>query len=296
MRFSVWPSLSQPFDDVVATARHAETTGWDGVYLADHFMSNDEHKAGVEECWTSLAALGVLVPRLRLGSLVAGNTYRHPAVLANMAATIDRITGGRLVLGVGAGWQQNEHEAYGIELPAAGPRLRRFAEACALLRSLLSEPRTTFAGEYYQLVDAPLEPRPVQDPLPLLIGGSGEKVMLGIVAKYADEWNCWGTPETLAHKIGVLHEHCDAIGRDPGEIRISAQALLYMEGENSVVDAGRGPLGALRGTPTQLAEAVAAYAEAGVDELIVPDFTLGEIGTRLRIYDRFLTEVAADFR
>src|ERR1700722_10832542 len=109
MRFSVWPGLSQPFDDVVSTARHAESTGWDGVYLADHFMSNDDDKTGVEECWTSLAALGVLVPRVRLGTLVAGNTYRHPAVLANMAATVDRITGGRLVLGIGAGWQQNEH-------------------------------------------------------------------------------------------------------------------------------------------------------------------------------------------
>ena len=103
MEFSVWPGLGQPFEDIVTTGKHAESTGWDRLYLADHFMSNDAAKTGVGECFTSLAALGVLVPRLRLGSLVAGNTYRHPAVLANMAATIDLITNGRLVLGVGAG-------------------------------------------------------------------------------------------------------------------------------------------------------------------------------------------------
>jgi F420-dependent oxidoreductase-like protein len=292
MRFSVWPSLAQPFDDVVTTARYAESSGWDGVYLADHFMSNDAHKTGVEECWTSLAALAALVPRVRLGSLVAGNTYRHPAVLANMAATVDRISGGRLVLGVGAGWQQNEHDAYGIELPPPGPRLKRFAEACAILHSLLREPRTTFTGDYYRLVDAPLEPRPMQSPVPLLIGGAGEKVMLGIVARYADEWNCWGTPETLGHKISVLDGHCAAIGREPTEIHKSAQALVFMEGEGEVT----GDRAALAGSSAALVEAIEQYAEAGVDEFIVPDFNLGAVPNRLRVYDRFFAEVAAHFR
>src|ERR1700733_13698721 len=137
MQLSIWPSLSQPFGDIVATARHAEETGWDRVYLADHFMSNNAARTGIGECWTSIAALGALVPRLRLGSLVAGNTYRHPAVLAKMAATIDHIPGGRVILGGGAGWQVNEHEAYGIELLPPGPRLKQFAEACSVFHSLL---------------------------------------------------------------------------------------------------------------------------------------------------------------
>jgi alkanesulfonate monooxygenase SsuD/methylene tetrahydromethanopterin reductase-like flavin-dependent oxidoreductase (luciferase family) len=255
-------------------------------------MSNDAARTGVEECWTSLAALGALVPRLRLGSLVAGNTYRHPAIVANMAATIDRISGGRLVLGLGAGWQQNEHDAYGLEFPAVGPRLKRFAEACAVLHAMLRQSRTTFSGEYYQLVDAPLDPRPIQQPIPLLIGGAGERVMLGIVARYADEWNCWGTPAMVRHKISVLAEHCAAIGRDPAEIRKSAQALLFMDGDPAM--SGERPV--LSGPPPVLAERVAEYVDAGVDELIVPDFTLGTLANRLGIYDRFFEEVAAGFR
>ena len=295
MQISVWPSLAQSFDDIVTTAKHAESTGWDRLYLADHFMSNDDEKNGVGECFTSIAALGALVPRLRLGSLVAGNTYRHPAVLAKMAATIDHITGGRIVLGVGAGWQVNEHEAYGIELLPPGRRLKQFAEACAIFHSLLHESRTTLSGEFYNLKDAPLEPRPIQTPLPLLIGGSGEKVMLGIVARYADEWNGWGTPEVLRHKIEVLSEHCAAIGRDPSEIHVSAAALWKMEGENDAPSERPSTQPGVAGSPAALAEIVAAYAEAGVDELIVPDFNLGPISDRLRIYDRLIGEVFADF-
>jgi F420-dependent oxidoreductase-like protein len=294
MQLSIWPSLSQPFADIVATARHAEETGWDRVYLADHFMSNNAERTGIGECFTSLAALGALVPRLRLGSLVAGNTYRHPAVLANMADTIDHVSDGRMVLGIGAGWQQNEHEAYGIELPPPRPRLQRFEEACAVLRSLLSQSRTTFDGEYYQLVDAPLEPRPIQDPIPLLIGGAGEKVMLNIVARYADEWNCWGTPETLRHKIEVLSQHCAAVGRDPATIHKSAQVLWIMEGENDPATSAPSAQATLSGSPQALAEALGEYAAAGVDEVIVPDWNFGPIDSRLRIYDRFLNEAAAE--
>jgi F420-dependent oxidoreductase-like protein len=296
MQLSVWPNLAQSFSDLVVTARHAEETGWDRLYLADHFMSNNAQRTGVGECFTSLAAIGALVPRLRLGSLVAGNTYRHPAVLANVAATIDHISAGRMVLGIGAGWQQNEHDAYGIELPPPRPRLRRFEEACVVLRSMFGQPRTTFDGEYYQLDDAPLEPRPVQTPIPLLIGGAGEKVMLNIVARYADEWNCWGTPETLRHKIEVLAEHCAAVGRDLGSIHKSAQVLWVMEGENEGVNSTSSPQASLGGSPAALAEALADYAAAGVDEVIVPDFNLGPIDSKLRIYDRFLTEAAAAVR
>jgi F420-dependent oxidoreductase-like protein len=195
MRFSVWPGPHQPWADVLALAEHAERTSWDGVWFADHFMPNtDEASGDTLECWTVLAALAAQVPRVRLGSLVCGNTYRHPPVLAKMAATVDVISGGRLVLGIGAGWQQNEHRKYGIPLFDVRERLARLEESCRIIKALTTQRRTSFRGRYYRLEDAPLEPKPVQQPLPLLVGGGGEKVTLRIAAAHADEWNTWGDP------------------------------------------------------------------------------------------------------
>ena len=146
MRFSVWPTLAQPWDDVLEVSRHAEATGWDGVYVMDHFMGNDRHRVhrGAVEVPTlegtgALAALAAATERVRLGTLVLGNTYRHPAVVANWAATVDHISNGRVLLGVGAGWQVNEHEQYGIDLPRPGELLARFEEACQVWHGLLRE-------------------------------------------------------------------------------------------------------------------------------------------------------------
>jgi F420-dependent oxidoreductase-like protein len=301
MRFSFWPNASQPWDDTLATARHAEQTGWDGLYVADHFLPSLGDDGGpTYECWGLLAGLAAAVPRLRLGTLVCGNTYRHPAVLANQAATVDRISGGRVVLGLGAGWQENEHVAYGIALPAPGPRLDMLEEACQVVTGLLTQERTTFAGTYYQLADAPCAPKPVQERLPLLIGGGGEKRTLRIAAKFADEWNVWGTPELLAHKGAVLERHCADVGRDPSEIRHSTQALLFMSDDQQFLQNMRDanlPRPTLIGTPTEVAEIIGRYIEAGVDELIVPDFTLPAAGAqRWEIMDRFLAEAAVSFR
>ncbi|MHB8578177.1 MAG: LLM class F420-dependent oxidoreductase, partial [Dehalococcoidia bacterium] len=220
MRFSIWPSPGGRWEDTLAICRHAASTGWDGLWFSDHFMPNTPAATGpVHESWMTLAALAAAVPRVRIGTLVSGNTYRHPAVLAKMAAEIDQISGGRFVLGLGAGWQENEHAAYGLPFPSIAERLRRLDEACQVIIGLFTNARTTFAGRYYQLQDAPLEPKPVQSPLPLFIGGGGEKKTLRIVAKYANEWNVWGTPETLRQKIAVLDQHCAAVGRPPAEVR-----------------------------------------------------------------------------
>ena len=295
MRFSVWPNASQPWDDLLDVARHVEATGWDGVWVADHFMPNDADVSGpMNECWTLLAALAAAVPRVRLGALVTGNTYRHPAVLAKMAATVDHVSGGRVVLGLGAGWQENEHAAYGIPVLTTRERLERLEEACEIVKGLFTQARTTFEGRHYTLRDAPLEPKPVQDPLPLLVGGGGEKVTMRIAARWADEWNVWGTPDVLRHKNGVLDRHCEDLGRDPAEITRSAQALLFMSDDESWLrpiresDVGRA---AMVGTPAEIQEQVAAFAAAGVDELIVPDFTLGKPSRRQETLDRFLAEV-----
>src|SRR3954471_6677265 len=233
MRFSIWPSPMRAWADVLAVTQHAEANGWDGVYFADHFMPNDfEGDRPLDgptlECWAVLGGLAAATTRLRLGSLVCGNTYRHPAVLANIAAAVDHVSNGRVVLGLGAGWQENEHKAYGIDLFDTRTRLVRFEEACAIVRSLLDNERTTVAGKHYTVTDAPNQPRPVQARLPLLVGGGGEKRTLRIAAHYADEWNVWGTAEIVAQKSEVLARHCEDVGRDPSTIAHSTQAMMFL--------------------------------------------------------------------
>lgn len=299
MKFSFWTNNANPWNEILTTASHAANTGWDGIWVADHFMSNDESASGpMHEAWATIAGLSAVVPHVRIGVLVSGNTYRHPAVLAKAAATVDHINGGRTVLGVGAGWQQNEHEKYGIELPPVKERLDRFEEAVTVLTGLLRQDRTTFGGQYYQLDDAPLEPKPV-GPMPILIGGGGEKRTMRIAAQFADEWNVWGTPELLRHKNGVLERHCEDIDRDPATIKRSAQGLLFLfddpvkAAEMRSRDLGR-PM--LVGTPAELVEVVASYVEAGVDELIIPDFNLPQGAQKLEIMDTLMEEVIPAFR
>jgi F420-dependent oxidoreductase-like protein len=299
MRFSIWPSPQQPWDDTLELVRHCEETGWDGAYFADHFMPKGPGPEPLDgdtlECWSVLAGLAAEVPRIRLASLVTSVTYRHPAVLANIASTVDRISGGRLILGLGAGWQDNEHSSYGLPLGSIKERLDRFEEAVEVLSSLLRRPRTTFAGDFYSLSDAPNQPPPVQEHLPILIGGGGEKRTLAIAAKFADEWNCWATPDVLAHKVGVLHSHCERIGRDPGKISVSTQALLFLSTDEDRLAArrnGGGGQPAIVGTPPEVAEIVGRYRDAGADELIVPAFNLGPAAQSKDICDLFISEVA----
>ena len=171
MKFSLWPNVSHSPADVLELARWADANGWYGVWYADHYMPNtgdtsfapgDSH-----ECWAMLPAIAAVTTNVRVGPLVSPTSVHHPAVLANRAATLDHVSNGRFVLGLGAGWQINEHHAYGIELEAPGARVTRFEEAIQIVRSLLAEPRTTFAGSVYTVTDAPADPKPVQSPLPM---------------------------------------------------------------------------------------------------------------------------------
>src|SRR5687768_2254435 len=294
MRFGFWPGPNNSWNDTLALAKHAEAGGWHSVWYADHFMPNQEDTSGpTSECWTTLAALAASVPRVRVGALVSGNTYRHPAVLAKMAANVDNISGGRCVLGLGAGWQENEHKAYGIEFSTLGGRMSRFEEACQVITGLFSNEKTNFAGKHYQLTHAPLAPKPVQSPLPLLIGGGGEQRTLRIAAKYANEWNVWGTPEVLAHKGAILNRYCEEVGRDPKSIAHSAQGMLTFTDDAAVLErmkaSGRPVIG---GDGPGIRALVEQYAEAGVDELIIPGFNLGRsLAEATTIMDRFQDEV-----
>ena len=300
MRFSFWPGAGQPWTEIQSAAQHAERTGWDGVWFADHFMPFEgDSTLPIQECWTVLAGLAASVPRVRLGSIVTGNTYRHPAVLAKQVATVDQISGGRVTLGLGAAWQESEHAAYGIEYPTARGRLDRLDEACAVITSLLREERTTFTGRHYQLVDAPLSPKPVQEHLPLMVGGGGEQRTLRIAARWADMWNVWGTPELLAHKCSVLDRHCVDLGRDPASIGRSANALLVISTDPAWVAARRDrPYGraTIVGTPPEVVDIVGQYRDVGISELILPDFTLPDPARKRDALDLFITEVAPHFR
>ena len=196
------------------------------AWLFDHFAPIHSDLDGpCLEGWTTLAAFAARTTRLRLGLMVTGNTYRHPAVLAKIAATVDVISGGRLDLGLGAGWNEYEHASMGIPLYGTGERIRRLGEACEIIRRLFTQHLTDFDGRYYQLKEARCEPKPVQQPYPpFVIGGGGEQLTLRVVARYADVWNfAGGSVETFQHKVRVLHEHCAAVGRDPTEIALSVQ-------------------------------------------------------------------------
>jgi F420-dependent oxidoreductase-like protein len=302
MRFVIWIGTEQPWAEVVATALHAERVGFEGVYLADHFMPAAEPPSGAPrlEAWTALAGLAAVTERCRLGVLVSGNTYRHPAVLANMAATTDLISDGRLVLGLGAGWQRSEHDAYGIPLFEVPERLERLEEACQVLRMLLDEERSDFDGRYYSLKDAPCEPKPAQAHLPLLLGVTGEKVGLRIAARHADIWNAWGAPELIGHKMAVLDEHCEAIGRDPATIERSAQVLVLVSKDETTLRSWKSAPPAYPhaiGSPAEWQELLGRYEEIGLDEFVVSDRTLGDDpAERREAMTSFMEDVAASLR
>lgn len=306
VQFSLWPSLGQPWADVAEMVRIAESQAWANVYLADHFMGDGESfgapSTPMLEATAGLAALAATTTRVGLGSLVFGITYRHPAVLANWAATTDIISAhdsgrGRLILGVGAGWQINEHEQYGIELGTPGERITRFDEACQVINGLLGNPVTNVNGRYFQLVEALCEPKPLQDPLPLLIGGKGER-MLGIVARHANRWNMWSTPPVFAERSAALDRACAVIDRDPATIRRSTQALWFTGITDEEADravAAVAPRAALGGSTQRLIDTVGAWRDAGVDEVIVPDFNLGTGAQRGEALELIINEVAPHF-
>lgn len=302
MRFSVWTRPNSSYADTLAIARYADEAGWYGLWFADHYMSDSRDgsptDAAVLEVFTVLPALAASVARLRLGNLVSPTTFHHPALLAKRAATLDQLSGGRFTLGLGAGWQVNEHKAYGVDLLSAKDRVDRFEEAITIVRSLLTNARTTVTGKHFTVTDAPCEPKPVQNPLPILVGTGGAR-MQKITARHAQAWNCWGTPATVATKSAQLDRACDAVGRDRATIRRTAQPMLFFADTDEAAAKIRASAPADRtivGSSEYIAEQVGAYEEAGVDELILPDFSFGAtVEDRLANYDRFWTEVAVHF-
>jgi len=228
------------YEEILSVWRDADAIeSLEHAWLFDHFAPiNGNLDGSCLEGWTVLAALAAETKRLRIGLMVTGNTYRHPAVLAKIAATVDVISNGRLDLGIGAGWNVYEHESMGIPLYAPGERIRRLGEACEIITSLFTQQLTTYDGRYYQLKDARCEPKPIQKPYPpFVIGGSGEQLTLRVVAQHAAVWNYGGSdPAQFKHKQNVLRQHCEAIGRDFSEIALSIQIQVFPDDLQRTVD------------------------------------------------------------
>jgi F420-dependent oxidoreductase-like protein len=211
------------YADVVRLWRRAEELGFDWVSLHDHFVPLVSDPDGpIFDALAMLAAAATETERVRLGVIVLGVTYRHPALVAKMATTIDHISGGRLELGMGAAWYEPEHRALGYRFPPIGERMDMLDEACTVMRRLWTDEVANFDGAHFTLQDARMQPKPLQEHLPLAIGGTGERRTLRIVARHADIWHCHlTTPDEYRHKLDVLDRHCSEVGRDPAGIRKS---------------------------------------------------------------------------
>jgi len=264
------------WDEMRDAALLAEQAGWDVLMTWDHFVPLMGDITGPNlEGWQILAAFAAITKKPKIAMLVTGNTYRHPAVLANMATTLDGISNGRAVLGIGAAWNEHEHKMYGIDFDTAPIRLAKLREATRVIRGLLDEGTVSYQGTYYQLENATLGTRPIQKRLPILIGGGGERVTLKITARYADWWHGFGTADIIKHKLEVLKKHCDDVGRDYNEIAPTAGGgVLVRDDLNDIdkrmravatrnkVEAPNRP--AVAGKPDDIAKLLLGYHKLGV--------------------------------
>jgi len=253
LRFGLKLSQNATIDTLTTIWGIADDSGFDHCWNMDHFASlGGDDTLDIFEAWTLLAGMAARTTRTRVGCSVTGNTYRHPAVLAKAAVTVDHLSGGRLEFGIGAGWAENEHTMLGLPFGTARERADRLEEALPIIRSLWTQPRTTFTGKHYLLAEAVAEPKPVQTPHPpIWIGGVGRRRTLRMAAEHAAVWNApGGSPEEVAELSAVLDGHCADVGRDPAEIRRSVQLRVPAD---------------LAG----LVEQVAGFTAVGVTEIIL---------------------------
>jgi len=243
MRFGVMAPQTRAWSEVSGFVRFLDhETRFHSAFVIDHMvpLPPGQDDSGIcFEAWTSLAALAATTERIRLGVMVTGVTYRNPALVAKMAATVDHISNGRLELGIGAAWHDEEHRAYGWDFPAVRERQDRLEEAVQLIRALFEADggHVSFSGTHYRLEQAAFVPGPVQRPRPpIIVGGGGEKRTLRTLARYGDVMNTGGTPEAMRRKIAVLEAHCRAAGRDPAEIEKTYQGPIVVSDNEALVD------------------------------------------------------------
>lgn len=290
------------WDDTLDTVKTIQKGSWNSLWWSDHFLvpAGPEHMLKESlEGWSLITAAAAITEDLELGLLVTGNVYRNPALLAKMAATVDHISHGRYILGIGAGWYKAEHEAYGIEFPGLKERCDRLEESLDVIKLLFGlAPGATasYQGKYYSLKDSPLNPPCAQKPhLPILVGGNGEKRTLKTCAKYADicniDFNNPGGPDVFKHKIDVLEQHCADIGRDPSEIKRTMLIPMRIEDDESKAKAEleRRPW-ILCGTPSYIIDLIGQYIDAGVQEMM-----FSGVPTRAKYFERIDSDILSAF-
>src|SRR6202051_2424564 len=266
------------YETMTNVAKAADETGYESVWLVDHFHTVPTPTQEVTfECWMSLAAIARDTKRIRVGQIVTCNSYRNPALLAKMASTLDVLSHGRLNFGIGAGWYEHEYRAYGYPYPDAPECLRQLREALQVIHAMWSQQEAVFEGKYYQVRGAINQPKGVQKPhIPILIGGGGEKVTLKLVAQYGDACNVGGNLETIRHKLAVLKQHCETLGRDYATIHCTTGAVC------SIADSDEEALAllpahvreqlrdtSLVGSPETIRQRITTLEAAGIDELIL---------------------------
>ncbi len=286
-----------PWAEVRAMAVAAEQVGFDSLWVGDHLLYTPTGKEpiGPWEAWTSLAALAEATERIELGPLVASTSFHSPAMLAKMAATVDEMSGGRLILGLGAGWNEPDYTAYGFPYDH---RASRFEEAFTIIRTLLRDGYIDFSGTYYEIRDCTLVPRsPRPNGPPLMLGSMGER-MLRFAAPHIDAWNAWhdwfgNTPEGIAPLNAAVDEACIAAGRDPSEVARTTTVLVQMSGGEGRISGGEfaRPTPPLKGTPEEIAEGLRGYAAVGMShlQLVLDPITVGaieECAAALELLDR----------
>lgn len=287
-------------DEIRALWTRIEQLGFEWISVWDHFYAADvtDPESGYEclEGLTAHTALAMATSRVRCGSLVYCAGYRHPAVLAKSIATIDNFSGGRVTLGLGAGWHQGEFGAYGIPFPPAPVRLRQLEEQVQCIRALFTEEVVDFDGEFFRLQEARCEPKPAQDRLPIWLGGHGEKVTLKLVARHADGWNVpFVGVDTFRHKVDVLTAHCADAGRDPAGITKSLNLALAWDEADLVAQFGnmveflRGSV--LTGSTQEVVDRIGAYADAGAHQINVAMRAPFDVAG----LERFATDVLPQF-
>jgi len=274
---------AQIFRTLTARARSAEEGGFDSFWLMDHLImipGAGKPEDPMLESWTTLSSLISVTKKIRLGTLVTGNIYRNPALLAKMGATVDVLSGGRLFMGVGAGWFEEEAKAYGIPHYDVAERLKRLGEALQIIRGMWSEDGFSFEGKFYKVEKAICMPKPLQKPHPpIMIGGSGEKTLLRLVAKYGDACNLFGgNAAVVRHKLSVLKEHCKAVGRDYDEILKTTLGSVILAKDRreatSIAEEAGFSLERLKsrtifGSPAQVKAGIRELADAGIECLIL---------------------------
>ena len=280
MRFSILtPQSGRPFREIEEEWVEAEELGFYAGFVNDHLVSFPREGRSYLEAWTLLSALASVTEEIRLGTLVSCVLFRHPSVLAKMAATLDVLSGGRLILGLGAGWRRGEAEAYGIPFPEAGERIGRLREALDVVRLMWSDDSATYSGRYYTVEEAVCNPKPVQRPNPpILVGGSGERLLLRVTAEYADVANFDRRVRGFDGKLEVLRGHCREVGRDPSEIEVSLLAFCW-PGRNPLKwVAGLAPVDVLiAGTATQCVRRIEAFSRRGVEHFILQFRSAGDV-------------------